>query len=126
VLELELLLGPTAPASGEDLSRALGVPDAVLQLAIFKVGEGSLELLEYGGGSSSGLSTPAPLDSVGAAHLAFLVDDIETTAEILRARGVRFLSEIQVVESGPLAGWRWVYFTDPDGITLEIIQVDAS
>ena len=22
-----------------------------------------------------------------------------------------------------LAGWRWVYFTDPDGITLELVEV---
>ena len=24
---------------------------------------------------------------------------------------------------GPLAGWRWVYFSDPDGLALELVEV---
>jgi hypothetical protein len=27
------------------------------------------------------------------------------------------------VDSGPLAGWRWVYFSDPDGLALELVEV---
>ena len=28
-----------------------------------------------------------------------------------------------MVDEGPLAGWRWVYFSDPDGLALELVQV---
>jgi hypothetical protein len=28
-----------------------------------------------------------------------------------------------VVDEGVLAGWRWVYFDDPDGYPLELVEV---
>ncbi|MFM8895310.1 MAG: hypothetical protein ACKOE2_08030, partial [Actinomycetales bacterium] len=28
-----------------------------------------------------------------------------------------------VVDEGPLAGWRWCYFSDPDGLALELIEL---
>ncbi|MET0916351.1 MAG: hypothetical protein ABWY81_09160, partial [Jiangellaceae bacterium] len=34
-----------------------------------------------------------------------------------------FYSDVNVVDSGPLAGWRWVYFSDPDGLALELVEV---
>jgi hypothetical protein len=36
---------------------------------------------------------------------------------------VTFYSDVNVVDDGPLAGWRWVYFSDPDGLALELVQV---
>ena len=27
------------------------------------------------------------------------------------------------VDDGPLAGWRWAYFKDPDGHTIELVEV---
>jgi hypothetical protein len=27
-----------------------------------------------------------------------------------------------VVDDGVLAGWRWVYFADPDGYPLELVE----
>jgi len=51
------------------------------------------------------------------------VDDIEATVKELEAKGVTFFSPINVVDEGLLAGWRWVYFSDPDGITLELVEV---
>ena len=34
------------------------------------------------------------------------------------------LRDVNVVDEGPLAGWRWCYFSDPDGLALELIQWD--
>jgi hypothetical protein len=31
-----------------------------------------------------------------------------------------------VVDEGVLAGWRWVYFQDPDGYPLELVEVAYS
>ena len=41
----------------------------------------------------------------------------------LEAKGVSFYSDVNVVDEGVLAGWRWVYFADPDGYPLELVQV---
>ena len=41
----------------------------------------------------------------------------------LETKGVKFYSDVNVVDEGPLAGWRWVYFSDPDGLALELVQV---
>jgi hypothetical protein len=29
---------------------------------------------------------------------------------------------VNVVDEGVLAGWRWVYFEDPDGYPLELVE----
>ncbi len=30
---------------------------------------------------------------------------------------------VNAVDEGVLAGWRWVYFSDPDGYPLELVEV---
>lgn len=59
---------------------------------------------------------------LGNGHLSFNVDDIWTTYRQLVAAGVRFKSEPISITRGPNQGGWAVYFTDPDGITLEMIQ----
>jgi hypothetical protein len=51
------------------------------------------------------------------------VDDVRAKKAELEGHGVRFYSDVNVVDEGPLAGWRWVYFSDPDGLALELIEV---
>ena len=41
----------------------------------------------------------------------------------LTAKGITFYSTPNVVDEGVLSGWRWVYFEDPDGIPLELVEV---
>jgi hypothetical protein len=36
---------------------------------------------------------------------------------------VRFIAAPEAIDEGVLAGWRWAYFTDPDGITLELVEI---
>jgi catechol 2,3-dioxygenase-like lactoylglutathione lyase family enzyme len=60
--------------------------------------------------------------NVGSAHMAFVVDDIFATYEAWRKQGVLFKSDPVPIESGVNQGGYTVYFLDPDGITLEIIQ----
>ena len=55
--------------------------------------------------------------------MAFLVDDIEAKKAELEAQGITFYSDVNVVDEGVLAGWRWVYFEDPDGYPLELVEV---
>jgi catechol 2,3-dioxygenase-like lactoylglutathione lyase family enzyme len=61
-------------------------------------------------------------NNVGCAHLAFNVDDLPKMYGELKAKGVYFKSAPQEVPAGPNKGTLTVYFTDPDGITLEFLQ----
>ncbi len=120
-LGLELALGPTEVFEGDALSAGLGVPDARLRLAVFKVGDGELELLQYLSPASP-VDRPMPCNTLGAMHVAFEVPDMKAAVKELEAKGIRFFTRPNVVTDGPLNGWTWVYFTDPDSITLELIE----
>jgi len=122
VLGLELLVEPTDWfGESPELSQALGVEGADLRLAIFKLGDGSIELLEYRNPPSPH-PAPLPANQLGAMHMAIRVDDASAKMKELKKRGVEFLSPLTVVDEGPLEGWKWVYFRDPDGILLEIVE----
>jgi catechol 2,3-dioxygenase-like lactoylglutathione lyase family enzyme len=122
VLGLDFVTEPSPVFSGEELATGLGVPGASLRLVIFKAGNARVELLQYCTPDSP-IDKPMPQNARGAQHVAFLVDDIEATVKELEAKGIAFFSPINVVDQGLLAGWRWVYFSDPDGITLELVEV---
>jgi catechol 2,3-dioxygenase-like lactoylglutathione lyase family enzyme len=58
----------------------------------------------------------------GSAHLASRVDNIEETRKRMEEAGVEFHSPINsFMESGEVE-WKWCYFRDPDGITLELVE----
>jgi catechol 2,3-dioxygenase-like lactoylglutathione lyase family enzyme len=105
-----------------ELGPAVGVPGAALRQVTLKAGDHQVELLEYLAPPSP-IETPMPQNALGSHHVGFRVDDIEHTVRELEAKGVRFFSPINVVDEGVLAGWRWVYFADPDGITLELVEI---
>ncbi len=122
VLGLEFSNEPSPWFDGPELGPAVGVPGAGLRQVSLQLGEATLELLEY---KTPPSQTTGPLrsNSVGASHVAFLVDDIQETKAELEAKGIEFYSGVNVVDEGVLAGWRWVYFQDPDGYPLELVEV---
>ncbi|MEO5632945.1 VOC family protein, partial [Gaiella sp.] len=61
--------------------------------------------------------------NVGASHLCFLVDDLQSVYEQLVAQGVTsFVSPPVEVDTGINTGGFGLYLRDPDGITVEIFQ----
>jgi len=123
ILGLEFSNEPSPWFEGDDLAAAVGVPGAKLrQVSLWVGSNATLELLEYANRPADN-DTPIQQNYLGAMHLAFHVDDIQATCEDLKAKGVTFLSEPNTVDEGVLAGWRWVYFHDPDLIPLELVQV---
>jgi catechol 2,3-dioxygenase-like lactoylglutathione lyase family enzyme len=122
VLGLQFSNEPSPWFEGEALGEAVGVPGGALRQVSLLLGDTTLELLEY---KSPPSDTTGPLtsNSLGASHVAFLVDDIKATKSELEAKGIEFYSEVNVVDEGVLAGWRWVYFEDPDGYPLELVEV---
>jgi len=111
-----------------DYTRTLvGIPDAVLEIAQLRVpgtapamSTHMLELVEYveGAGETFGLRP----NDVGAAHIAFVVTGIHEEYERLRSLGVAFRNAPVEIAAGVNRGGYSCYFSDPDGITLELLQ----
>ena len=121
LLGLEIATEPSPWFYGPELGQGVGVPGAALRQVCLRLGDTMLELLEYRTPPSR---TERPLLShcVGASHVAFQVDDIRAAKAELESAGVTFYSDVNVVDEGVLAGWRWVYFCDPDGYPLELVE----
>jgi catechol 2,3-dioxygenase-like lactoylglutathione lyase family enzyme len=121
ILGLELATEPSPWFEGAELGHGVGVPGAALRQVCLRLGDTMLELLEY---RSPASQTERPLlsHSVGASHIAFQVSDIRAAKAELESAGVEFYSDVNVVDEGVLAGWRWVYFSDPDGYPLELVE----
>jgi len=122
VLGLQFSNEPSPWFDGPELGPAVGVPGAGLRQVSLILGDSTFELLEY---KSPPSETAKPLlsSNIGASHVAFLVDDIEAKKAELEAQGIEFYSDVNTVDEGVLAGWRWVYFEDPDGYPLELVEV---
>ncbi|MDP9256238.1 MAG: VOC family protein [Actinomycetota bacterium] len=122
VLGLQFSNEPSPWFEGEELGKAVGVPGGALRQVSLLLGDTTLELLEYKSPPSE-TTRPLTSNSFGASHVAFLVDDIEATKAELETKGIEFYSDVNLVDEGVLAGWRWMYFEDPDGYPLELVEV---
>lgn len=106
----------------------VGIPGAVLEIAQFAIPGVSpgrsthmLELVEYVTPRGTVERGPAT-NEVGAAHLAFLVDDLPERYERMAAAGVAFRNPPVEITEGANRGGMAAYLHDPDGITLELLQ----
>jgi len=122
VLGLEFVSEPSPVFDDPELGAAVGVPGAALRQVCLALGDTILELLQYTAPPSP-VPGPLPQNALGAQHVAFLVDDASATKAELEAKGVSFLSDVNAVDDGVLEGWRWVYFSDPEGNALELVQI---
>ena len=121
-LGLELASEPSPVFDDPALGTGVGIDGAVLRCVLLKLGDGLLELIQYLQPPSP-IVAPLPQNALGAQHVAFVVDDAAAEKTRLEREGVEFLSDVNVVDDGTLAGWRWVYFNDPDGNALELVEV---
>ncbi|MFI5707819.1 VOC family protein [Kribbella sp. NPDC051620] len=112
-----------AEGSGPELSAAVGVPDAKLRFAFLRFGSCVVELLHYDNDRED--ATDRSSADVGSMHVCIDVPDIHQSYEDLRAKGAEFLAPPLHIEDGPLEGCWFVYFKDPNGVTLELFQSNA-
>jgi catechol 2,3-dioxygenase-like lactoylglutathione lyase family enzyme len=99
-------------------------PDADLRIAWLELDGVTLELLQYES-PVGGKTTPLGTNDAGSAHVAIGLDDVEAEYARLSAAGINFRSEPITVPDGPFAGIQAVYAIDPDGNTVELIQMPA-
>jgi catechol 2,3-dioxygenase-like lactoylglutathione lyase family enzyme len=110
----------------------VGIPGVVLEVAQLKIPGLSpaysthmLELIEYVA-ERGGHPDSLPTNQVGVAHLALLVTDIHARYERMRALGVVFPNPpVEITEGANEGGWA-CYLRDPDGITLELLQLSPN
>ena len=124
---LGLTLQSRARNEGENLGVALfgtrwGINQkrADLELAVMRIGETSIEFIEYKDPKSQPYHRNPSI--AGSAHIAFQVDDMEETRKKIERAGIVFHSPIQVFIEAEKIEWKWCYFRDPEGICVELVQ----
>ncbi len=113
----------TMERKGDDISRIVAFEDAYLKIAFVELpraGGMQLELIQYV--SPQGQPIDRRTCNPGSAHICFRVEDIHEVYGTLKARGVAFKSEPVEILAGINRGGYAVYFLDPDGNTLELVQ----
>lgn len=61
---------------------------------------------------------PSYPEALGLRHLAFTVSDLDTSIQELQAKGVH----TEGVRIDPFTGCRCVFFADPDGLPIELVE----
>jgi catechol 2,3-dioxygenase-like lactoylglutathione lyase family enzyme len=81
--------------------------------------ETNLELIQHI--TPQGIKIPGfrQTSQIGLRHIAFAADDIQSGVRRIKAKGIRFQSEVQRWKR---TGKQVVYFFGPDGILLELAQ----
>jgi catechol 2,3-dioxygenase-like lactoylglutathione lyase family enzyme len=113
----------SAHQTGERVEQITGVKGAELKLAVVKVPGGhKIELLEYLAPADRKHVDLRPCD-VGHVHVALIVDDLDPVLKKIAESGWQAAGEPQALQSGPNEGKRVVYVRDPDGTTIEFMQM---
>ena len=114
----------SARQAGERPEQITGVKGADLKLAVLKTPTGhKIELLEYSAPADRKKSFDLRPCDLGHVHVALTVDDLDGVLEKIAASGWKAAGEPQGLTHGPNAGKRVVYVRDPDGTTIEFMQM---
>jgi catechol 2,3-dioxygenase-like lactoylglutathione lyase family enzyme len=113
-----------SPREGAWQEQVTGVPGASLLVAHLYGHGHHMEFVQYQKGASRGAS-PLPA-SAGAAHICLEVDDIDRTWNELMAAGATPQGRIAEVDTGPVKGCKAAYIRDPNGIIIELLQLNQT
>ena len=117
----------TVLMQGEETDLLFHKKDCKVKLAYLNGGNiGSsppIELIQFI--REDGEKIPSSLTKTGISEVCFGVEDIHVAYEALSAKGVEFLSQPQYFDftQQGFGKSKAVYFKDPDGIILELLQV---
>lgn len=122
---LGLRLRGRGEARGGKEFEITGIPNPSIRWADLELPHGQvLELIEYL--DPRGSPSRPEINDPGATHISLRVDDIEAASRRLRAANVAVRTEpIRITEPSAWQGARCFYASDPDGVTVELIQTAA-
>jgi catechol 2,3-dioxygenase-like lactoylglutathione lyase family enzyme len=117
-------LSHDAHQRGELAQEIIGVKGAELKLAVVKAPDGhKIELLEYlAPADRKRDGTLRPCD-VGHVHVALAVENLDPLLRQIAASGWETAGKPQTLTTGPNAGKRVIYVRDPDGTTIEFMEL---
>jgi catechol 2,3-dioxygenase-like lactoylglutathione lyase family enzyme len=108
--------------TGEQASEITGVTGAEISIAVLKGYGHKIELLEYLAPAERKRIELRPCD-VGSVHVAFTVDNLDAILNTIAASGWKAAGKPQTITVGPNTGKRVVYVRDPDGTTIEFMEM---
>jgi len=114
-----------APRDPAIVSRITGVEGAEMEIAFLRGPGCTLELIEYKAPASRGRVEARPCDT-GFAHMAFDVDDVDAAIAEASKHRVEPIAPPVPIDAGPNKGRRVVYLRDPDGVTIEFIEIPGA
>jgi catechol 2,3-dioxygenase-like lactoylglutathione lyase family enzyme len=115
-------LSHRAHQTGELAEQITGVAGAEILIAVVKAPGHKIELLEYRAPSDRKRADLRPCD-VGSIHVALTVDNLDAVLETIAASGWKAAGTPQTLTTGPNAGKRVIYVRDPDGTTIEFMEL---
>ena len=106
----------------EEFRKGIGIKDAKARGAHLMVPDSNVEIELFQFIDDLRVKEKTSVaNMIGYRHMAFIVDDLDKTVEILKGNGVEFFSEpITVNEPESVRGFRFVYFRDPEGNIIEL------
>jgi catechol 2,3-dioxygenase-like lactoylglutathione lyase family enzyme len=118
-------LSHRAHHTGELASEVTGVSGAEISIAVLEGYGHKIELLEYLAPGDRKRTDVRPCD-VGSVHVAFTVENLDALLNAISTSGWRRAGKPQTLRSGPNAGKCVIYVRDPDGTTIEFMQLPDS
>jgi catechol 2,3-dioxygenase-like lactoylglutathione lyase family enzyme len=116
-----------AHQEGEMAEQITGVKGAELKLAVVKAPGGhKIELLEYLAPTDRRKDAHLRPCDVGHVHVALTVENLEPLLEKIAASGWKAAGNPQTLTAGPNAGKRVIYVRDPDGATIEFMELRSA
>ncbi len=87
-------------------------------------GDVRIELLQWVDVAPTGSGERKPMTELGVTHLSFRVDDLDELTEAIEAAGGAVVEQTRTVLGDPAdpSSTRLIYFTDPDGTRIELMQ----
>jgi glyoxylase I family protein len=116
-------LSHRAHQKGELAEQITGVPGAEILIAVVKARGHKIELLEYRAPADRRERSDLRPCDLGHVHVALTVDNLDAVLETISASGWKAAGEPQTLTVGPNAGRRVIYVHDPDGTTIEFMQM---
>lgn len=111
--------------SGPEFDQLYGVSHAHLRVVDLKLGDESIELMQFLGATGAPVPADARSNDLSFQHVAIIVSDMTRAYEVLRQNHVQSISSYPqtLPEWNPnAAGIKAFYFQDPDGHPLEVLQ----
>jgi lactoylglutathione lyase len=108
---------------GPEISTMVGLPNVKMREARMvapQTGNMIIDLIEWV--APKGGKNAANVNDAATAHVAFGVEDIDVVYEDLKSKGVKFVSP-PVLFPPSDGSWRALFFYDPDGFMLELIEL---